>query len=50
MKFLFHLQSTLENYEEIPIEKFGKGLLLGMGWVPERGIGKTPKMFVCFIL
>ncbi|KAK0162842.1 hypothetical protein PV327_006586 [Microctonus hyperodae] len=36
--------STLENYEEIPIEKFGKGLLLGMGWVPERGIGKTPKI------
>jgi len=28
------------------VEDFGKGMLLGMGWVPGQGIGKTNKVLV----
>ncbi|GAU89994.1 hypothetical protein RvY_02478 [Ramazzottius varieornatus] len=37
-------ESTMEDYEMIPVEKYGLALLRGMGWKPERGIGKTNKV------
>jgi G patch domain/KOW motif-containing protein len=33
-------ESTLEDYERIPVVDFGMAMLKGMGWNPERGIGK----------
>ncbi|XP_050599847.1 G-patch domain and KOW motifs-containing protein-like [Bombus affinis] len=32
-------QSTLEDYEKIPIDAFGVAMLRGMGWQPGKGIG-----------
>ena len=41
---MFHLfQSTLEDYERIPIDAFGVAMLRGMGWQPGKGIGKNEK-------
>uniref|UniRef100_A0ABD2X072 G-patch domain-containing protein n=1 Tax=Trichogramma kaykai TaxID=54128 RepID=A0ABD2X072_9HYME len=37
-------QSTLEDYENIPIEQFGIAMLRGMGWKPDKGIGKNEKV------
>ncbi|XP_043277517.1 G-patch domain and KOW motifs-containing protein [Venturia canescens] len=37
-------ESTLEDYEEIPIDAFGLAMLRGMGWKPEEGIGKNAKL------
>ncbi|XP_014483337.1 PREDICTED: nitrilase homolog 2 isoform X2 [Dinoponera quadriceps] len=37
-------ESTLENYEEIPVSAFGLALLRGMGWEPGKGIGKNEKV------
>jgi len=34
-------ESTIEDYERVPIELFGKALLRGMGWKPGGAIGKT---------
>ncbi|KAJ9537018.1 hypothetical protein OSB04_029751 [Centaurea solstitialis] len=31
----------LEEFEDVPIEKFGAGLLKGYGWYEGRGIGKN---------
>eukprot|EP01128_Nolandella_sp_AFSM9_P008213 TRINITY_DN4781_c0_g1_i1.p1 TRINITY_DN4781_c0_g1~~TRINITY_DN4781_c0_g1_i1.p1 ORF type:complete len:563 (-),score=119.02 TRINITY_DN4781_c0_g1_i1:30-1598(-) len=33
--------ASLRDYERTPIEKFGAGLLRGMGWVPGAPIGKS---------
>jgi len=33
--------STAEDYETIPINKFGLAMLRGMGWKPTKGIGKN---------
>jgi len=38
--------ASLEDYERVPIDKFGKGMLLGMGWKPGAPIGKTNKQVV----
>jgi hypothetical protein len=37
---LIHLQSTLEDYEDVPVEEFGAALLRGMGWKDGQGIGR----------
>ncbi|XP_076646797.1 G-patch domain and KOW motifs-containing protein [Halictus rubicundus] len=37
-------QSTLEDYEKIPVDAFGMAMLRGMGWQPGKGIGKNEKM------
>ena len=39
----YFLQSTLEDYEQVPIEKYGEAMLRGMGWQPGKGIGKNEK-------
>ena len=38
-RFVFIFQSTLEDYEKIPIDAFGVAMLRGMGWQPGKGIG-----------
>jgi hypothetical protein len=37
------LQSSLQDYENIPIDVFGMAMLRGMGWQPGKGIGKNEK-------
>jgi len=36
-------ESTLEDYESVPIEEYGLAMLRGMGWKAGEGIGKTRK-------
>ncbi|CAI6342795.1 unnamed protein product [Macrosiphum euphorbiae] len=36
--------STAEDYESIPIEKFGLAMLRGMGWKPTKGVGKNSQI------
>jgi G patch domain/KOW motif-containing protein len=40
MHNLFSFQSTLEDYESIPVADYGMAMLRGMGWNPGKGIGK----------
>lgn len=42
-------ESTLDDYEQIPIEKFGEAMLRGMGWQPGKGIGKNEKIVAAVI-
>ena len=35
------MQASDANYEEVPIESFGKAMLRGMGWQEGKGIGKN---------
>jgi len=35
---------TAEDYEKIPIEKFGLAMLRGMGWKPTEGVGKNSQI------
>ncbi|XP_011869356.1 PREDICTED: G patch domain and KOW motifs-containing protein [Vollenhovia emeryi] len=37
-------ESTLEDYEKVPLNIFGSAMLRGMGWKPGEGIGKNPKL------
>ncbi|XP_076546824.1 G-patch domain and KOW motifs-containing protein-like isoform X2 [Osmia lignaria lignaria] len=37
-------QSTLEDYDKIPVDAFGLAMLRGMGWQPGKGIGKNEKV------
>jgi len=37
---LFSFQSTLKDYESIPVADYGMAMLRGMGWKPGKGIGK----------
>ncbi|XP_018310001.1 nitrilase homolog 2 isoform X2 [Mycetomoellerius zeteki] len=37
-------ESTLEDYEKVPLDAFGSAMLRGMGWKPGEGIGKNPKL------
>lgn len=37
-------ESTLEDYEKVPLDLFGSAMLRGMGWKPGEGIGKNPKL------
>ena len=41
------LQSTDEDYAEMPISEFGKAMLRGMGWNEGKAIGKTNKGLAC---
>lgn len=43
--FFIYLQSTLEDYEKIPIEEFGMAMLRGMGWSKTEGIGLKNKQY-----
>ena len=45
---LYHLslQCTQREYEEIPIEEFGKAMVRGMGWKEGEAIGSTNKRSV----
>ncbi|KAL5516163.1 hypothetical protein EMCRGX_G001436, partial [Ephydatia muelleri] len=36
-------QSTADDYDAMPIEKFGEAVLRGMGWTKGEAIGKTNK-------
>ncbi|XP_022169587.1 G patch domain and KOW motifs-containing protein homolog 1 [Myzus persicae] len=36
--------STAEDYENIPIDKFGVAMLRGMGWKPNKGVGKNSQI------
>ena len=38
--------STLAEYNNMPVEFFGKAMLRGMGWKPGVGVGKTNKIVV----
>ncbi|XP_011150826.1 G-patch domain and KOW motifs-containing protein [Harpegnathos saltator] len=37
-------ESTLDDYEKIPVDAFGLAMLRGMGWKPGKGIGKNEKV------
>lgn len=37
-------ESTAEDYENIPINKFGLAMLRGMGWEETKGIGKNSQV------
>ncbi|XP_073981354.1 G-patch domain and KOW motifs-containing protein-like [Rhodnius prolixus] len=37
-------ESTLEDYENMPIENFGLAMLRGMGWCPQKGIGLNERV------
>ena len=37
------LQSTMEEYESMPIDRFGEAVLKGMGWKKGEAIGRTNK-------
>lgn len=36
--------SKLEDYNDVPVDKFGLAMLRGMGWESTKGIGKNPKL------
>ncbi|XP_071441237.1 G-patch domain and KOW motifs-containing protein-like [Hetaerina americana] len=38
------VEATLEDYESVPVEDFGKAMLRGMGWEPGKGIGKNQRV------
>ncbi|KAI8819372.1 DExH-box splicing factor binding site-domain-containing protein [Fimicolochytrium jonesii] len=35
-------ESTMEDYERVPIAEFGQALLRGMGWEKGKAVGKNP--------
>ncbi|CAH1405964.1 unnamed protein product [Nezara viridula] len=37
-------ESTLEDYDSMPVNQFGLAVLRGMGWKPDKGIGKNAKI------
>jgi len=40
-------ESTVEDYDKVPVEKFGAAALRGMGWSPGTPIGITnPQVIV----
>lgn len=41
--FFYFFQSTLEDYERIPVDVYGFAMLRGMGWQPGKGIGRNEK-------
>lgn len=42
---LHHLppEASIEDYDKMPVEDFGKALMRGMGWYEGRGIGRNAK-------
>ena len=43
LHIIFPTQSTLDEYEAMPIGVFGEAVLRGMGWKKGDAIGKTNK-------
>eukprot|EP00088_Acartia_fossae_P037742 TRINITY_DN3899_c0_g1_i8.p1 TRINITY_DN3899_c0_g1~~TRINITY_DN3899_c0_g1_i8.p1 ORF type:complete len:504 (-),score=114.45 TRINITY_DN3899_c0_g1_i8:10-1476(-) len=39
-------QSNLDDYENVPVEKFGMAMLRGMGWKADEGIGGFKKQVI----
>jgi len=39
-------QSSLDDYENVPVEKFGLAMLRGMGWKSDEGIGGFKKQVI----
>lgn len=37
-------ESTIEDYDTMPVNQFGLAVLRGMGWKPDKGIGKNAKI------
>lgn len=37
-------ESSFADYEDVPVSQFGLAMLRGMGWKPEKGIGKNEKI------
>ncbi|KAG7197955.1 hypothetical protein KM043_016192 [Ampulex compressa] len=42
-------ESTLDDYEKIPVDAFGLAMLRGMGWQPGKGIGKNEKIVAAVV-
>jgi len=42
-------QSNLDDYENVPVEKFGLAMLRGMGWKVDEGIGGFKKQVIATI-
>jgi len=42
-------QSTMDDYENVPIEEYGLAMLRGMGWKPGEGIGGYKKAVVAIL-
>lgn len=36
-------ETTMEDYEKIPVDEFGAALLRGLGWSEGEGIGRNRK-------
>jgi hypothetical protein len=36
-------ETTMEEYEKIPVDEFGAALLRGLGWSEGEGIGRNRK-------
>ena len=36
-------KSTMDDYEDMPIDQFGAAMLKGMGWKPGEAIGLNKK-------
>ena len=39
-------QSTIDDYEDMPVDQFGAAMLKGMGWKPGEAIGLNKKGLV----
>ena len=37
-------ESSLEDYDNMPVNQFGLAVLRGMGWAPDKGIGKNAQI------
>ncbi len=39
-----HTRTHTQAYESMPIEEFGRAMLLGMGWKEGQGVGRNRKV------
>ena len=47
---IFNQQSSLDDYETIPVEAYGMAMLRGMGWKASEGIGLSRKGYIFAII